>query len=161
MTDTYAGFCKSDFRFPKFHLTTHYPDVIREFGSLHTVSSAHGERTHKTEVKPAHRRTSRKKRTAQGELLDVLQVKESLEQLTAAFGISGGGGRGPGGMRSVRSSTNVQFGRSFTRTPGSTLSGYVTSDHIFQEKKITLKNYSHKSIPAEFRLPSHEAAFRG
>lgn len=161
MKDTYEGFCKSNFCFPKFHLTTHYPDVIKEFGSLHTVSSAHGERTHKTEVKPAHRRTSRKKRSANSELLEVLQVKESLEQLTSAFGISApaNGSSRRGALGTGRSASSAQS--SFIRTPGSTLSGYITSDHMLQGKRYTMKSYRSADIPAEFRFPIHESAFRG
>lgn len=162
MKDTFAGFCKSNFRFPKFHLTLHYPEVIMEFGSLHTVSSAHGERTHKTEVKPAHKRTSQKKRTANKELLDVLQAKESLAQLSSAFDL------GPSSF-----SNNTAFGDSGflpppplsdprgLATPGSTLSGYVTGDHVFFGRKYVLKNYRASSVESSFRLPQHDAAFKG
>ena len=156
MKDTFEGLCKSNFTFPKFHLTTHYPEVIREFGSLHTVSSAHGERTHKTEVKPAHRRTSQKKRTAQSELLDVLQTKESLEQLVSHYQITG---------RPVNAALSGTSSSAYSSrppsTPGSTLSGYMTNDHTFQGKSYTLRSYKANDIPSTFQFPKHNAAFAG
>ena len=158
MKNAFQGFCPSNFRFPKFHLTTHYPHVIKEFGSLHTVSSAHGERTHKTEVKPAHRRTSQKKRSANNELLDVLQAKESLEQLVSAYGIST-----PASLASMRlllGSTSTSSQR-IPATPGSTLSGFVLSDHVFSGRSYTMTSYRPSSIPSAFRFPNHEAAVRG
>ena len=155
MRVTFAGFNKSGFRFPKFHLTTHYPQVIEEFGSLHTVSSAHGERTHKTEVKPAHKRTSQKKRTANNELLDVLQAKESLEQLVSAYGIAS-----PVGTSSRRKGIE-DAAEAAIFSPGSTLSGYVYGDHVLQGQKFTLRNYNHSDVPRAFRFPHHEAAFAG
>ena len=154
MKTTFEGFCRSGFRFPKFHLTTHYPEVIREFGSLHTVSSAHGERTHKTEVKPAHRRTSQKKRTANSELLDVLQAKESLEQLVSAFDISRppvrGGPDWPTPSNPPPGSSLSHVGRNVgISTPGSTLSAYMLSDHVLQGKRFTLRSYKASvSIPS-------------
>lgn len=157
MKDTFEGFCPSNFCFPKFHLTTHYPEVIEEFGSLHTVSSAHGERTHKTEVKPAHRRTSKKKRTATGELLDVLQIKESLEQLSVAYDIH----RTAGVRRGTSRDGQDHMSSRASRTPGSTLSGFVTGDHVFEGKRFTMRSYRSGDIPADFRFPKHETAFRG
>ena len=145
MKQTFEGHCKSGFRFPKFHLTLHYPEVITEFGSLHTVSSAHGERTHKTEVKPAHKRTSQKKRTANSELLNVLQAKESLAQLASAFDL--GGSSTPGfnrvGMVDAPPMSDTTRG---VATPGSTLSGYVTGDHAFFGRRYVLNSYRAASM---------------
>ena len=87
MKTVFMAFSKSEFRFPKFHLTTHYLEDIEKYGSLHIVSSAHGERTHKTDIKPAHGRTSRKKRTSQGELIEQLQMQEELSSLSKAFDV--------------------------------------------------------------------------
>lgn len=159
MKNAFQGFCPSDFRFPKFHLTTHYAEVIKEFGSLHTVSSAHGERTHKTEVKPAHRRTSQKKRTANSELLDVLQAKESLEQLVSAYGVqktSGSRSR----LTPSESCPSEQRNPGIA-TPGSTLSGYTLSDHVLQGRRYTLKSYKASDVESLFRFPLHDAAFKG
>jgi hypothetical protein len=36
-----------DCRFPKFHATLHYPDVIRRFGSVQVCDAGAGERLHK------------------------------------------------------------------------------------------------------------------
>ena len=87
LKDTFHEYQKSNFAFPKFHLTLHYAWFIREFGSVLSASTAHGERQHKTQVKPMHRRTSRKKRTAQQEMFSLAEVRVHLRELIAKYHI--------------------------------------------------------------------------
>lgn len=85
--DTFKEYQASNFKFPKFHLTLHYANFIREYGSALSASTTHGERQHKTQVKPLHKRTSRKKRTAQAEMYNIAEIKVQLMQLIAHYGI--------------------------------------------------------------------------
>ena len=107
---TFEEFQPSDFRFPKYHLTTHYTWFVSEYGSLHSVSTTHckyyivysckysmlisnsfmcvtAERLHKAEVKPMFQRTSRKKRTAQAEMTGVLQMSNYLQDIIDYVGL--------------------------------------------------------------------------
>ena len=71
MTLMKATFLKQslvDFRFVKFHMTLHLTECIERFGSLRYTDSGPGERQHKRLVKPAFRKTSKKKRQVAGEL---------------------------------------------------------------------------------------------
>ena len=61
--------------------------MIQEYGSVHVVSTEHGERKHKVTVKPLFKRTSRKKRTAQNELFNVVDVSVQLEALIEQYKI--------------------------------------------------------------------------
>ncbi len=83
LKDTFQDYQPSNFKFPKFHLTLHYANFIREYGSALSASTSHGERQHKTQVKPLHKRTSRKKRTAQAEMFNIAEIKVKLMQLIA------------------------------------------------------------------------------
>jgi hypothetical protein len=77
---------KTDCRFNKFHLTTHYCTFIREYGSLHAIDSGHGERQQKL-MKKLYKNTTRRKRTAIGELGVRLGMLDSVMHLEEAFGI--------------------------------------------------------------------------
>ena len=87
MKVAFRGFSKSDFRFPKFHLTTHYVDVILEFGSLRIVDSGSGERNHKKGVKAYFFRTSKKKSLAQAQMANIFRASEAVQQLSEVYGI--------------------------------------------------------------------------
>jgi hypothetical protein len=76
----------SDFRFPKFHLTTHYGHFIREFGSLHAIDSGHGERAQKI-MKKLFKITSRRRKTAMAELGVRVATFDATAQLVEAFDV--------------------------------------------------------------------------
>jgi hypothetical protein len=77
---------KTECRFNKFHLTTHYCTFIREFGSLHAIDSGHGERQQKL-MKKLYKNTTRRKRSAIGELGIRLGMLDSVVHLEEAFDI--------------------------------------------------------------------------
>ena len=79
--DTFTGYQKSNFKFPKFHLTKHYVLFILEYGSVLSVSTAHSERVHKSTVKPLHKRTSRRKASAAWELMNLIDLSNQLDAL--------------------------------------------------------------------------------
>ena len=77
---------KTECRFNKFHLTTHYCTFIREYGSLHAIDSGHGERQQKL-MKKLYKNTTRRKRSAIGELGIRLGMLDSVVHLEEAFDI--------------------------------------------------------------------------
>ena len=88
MKDTFIIYCKSDFRQPKFHMTLHHIDVIRRFGSVRYADAGPGERLHKVAVKPAFRRTSMRKGTAQEELIIAIRYTSYLSALVREYNIT-------------------------------------------------------------------------
>ncbi|KAJ9624432.1 hypothetical protein H2203_005167 [Taxawa tesnikishii (nom. ined.)] len=48
------------FNFPKWHVMTHYTDMIRRLGSAPGLDTGHGEHNHVTFVKQGYKRTNRK-----------------------------------------------------------------------------------------------------
>lgn len=88
MKTTFGKYSKSQFRFPKFHLSLHYTDHIKEFGGIKILDSGHGERAHKKGVKRYFFRTSKKKSAAEKELIDVFIATESVKRLATTFNIN-------------------------------------------------------------------------
>lgn len=87
MKEVFQGMSKSDFRFPKFHMTLHLVDVIRRFGNLRISDAGPGERMHKVKVKPAFRRTTRRTRHMAEEMVRVIEYRTRLSYLTAEYDI--------------------------------------------------------------------------
>ena len=79
--------CKSDFKFPKFHMTLHLVECIRRFGNLRVCDAGPGERMHKVIVKPAYRRTSRRTAHMEVELVRVIRTRSRLSYLVAEHNI--------------------------------------------------------------------------
>ena len=77
---------QSKWRFPKFHLTTHYGKYIRLFGSLHAIDSGHGERQQKL-IKEMYKNTTRHFVTAIVELADRLALYDAVQYMVDVFGI--------------------------------------------------------------------------
>ena len=84
MKSTFSS--KSDWRLPKFHLTTHYGKYIRLFGSLHAIDSGHGERQQKL-IKEMYKNTTRHFVTAIVELADRLALLDAVQYMVDVFGI--------------------------------------------------------------------------
>ena len=144
----FGPYTKSTFRFPKFHLTTHYTEVISEYGSTQCVSTAHGEKNHKVEVKPAHRRTSQKKRTAQSELATQIEMAQTCRKLVRTFRIQlpKADGSLPMDDSSDEESVGVE----------------VNHSHTFAGKVFKLEAYAMDSFPVHFRFKgNHSEAFAG
>ena len=77
---------KTQCRFNKFHLTTHYCTFIREYGSLHAIDSGHGERQQKM-MKKLYKNTTRRKKTAIAELGIRLSLLDACLRLEEAFSV--------------------------------------------------------------------------
>ena len=88
MKSTFCPYSKSDFRQPKFHMTLHHVDVIRRFGSVRYADAGPGERLHKVRVKPAFRRTSKKKSTNTEELIVAMRYTTYLSALVKEYNIT-------------------------------------------------------------------------
>jgi hypothetical protein len=116
----------TDCRFNKFHLTTHYCAFIREFGSLHAIDSGHGERQQKM-MKKLYKNTTRRKKTAIGELGGRLSLLDACHRLQEAFGIeTEAKSRREGKRQTARSKVKAgkqkatPIGEPFTVTSGQT-----------------------------------------
>ena len=77
---------KTECRFNKFHLTTHYCTFIREYGSLHAIDSGHGERQQKM-MKKLYKNTTRRTKTAIAELGVRLSLLDACKRLEEAFAV--------------------------------------------------------------------------
>ena len=77
---------KSNWKLPKFHLTTHYGKYIRLFGSLHAIDSGHGERQQKL-IKEMYKNTTRHFVTAIVELADRLALLDAVQFMVDVYGI--------------------------------------------------------------------------
>lgn len=145
---TFEPYTTSTFRFPKFHLTTHYVETIREYGSLHTVSTAMGEKNHKVQVKPAHRRTSQKRATAQSELADKLEMGQTCRSLVRAFHI-----------KLPRTLPLDEEGKENEEEEKK--DEEQQPSHTFVGKKFEMFSYTSGDVNAGFRFPEHAEAFAG
>ena len=162
--NTFTGYQKSNFLFPKFHLTLHYTWFVKEYGSTHSMSTTHGkfhklpfayalltmlssaaERLHKAEIKPLFPRTSQKKRTAYDEMSTVLDINNYLQDVSEHVGLEL--------SRQVVRRDPTQRYRAVPQP--------VRDEFCFGGISYTLPHISSPTcVPHRARFPSHEETYK-
>ena len=101
------------------------------------------------EIKPAFARTSKKRRSAQSEIADQLQLSSVCNSLVESFDI-----RLPTNQRAELNELEGEEGEAHLEVEDELV-------HCFKGKGYRLTNYIPGGVPISFQLPNHNQAFAG